>query len=96
VERSRTSDFQVMSWKTAGNSTLKWVKQAVGVPEGVVEGGRTAEGDKLHVVRCKVKGNGEEYAWVPGSYDTRLQRAFVGHDLEQLACNDYFEFLTCA
>jgi len=94
-EHSRTSDFEVMNWKT-GNSTLKWVKQAVGVPGGVVEGGRTAEGDKLYVVRCKVKGEEEEHAWVPGRYDTRTEGAFVGHDLEQLACNEYFEFLTCA
>jgi len=61
----------------------------------VVEGGQAAEGEKLYVVRCKVKGREEEYAWIPGSYDFRTQRAFVGHGLEQLACNDYFEFLTC-
>jgi len=45
-----------MSWKIPENSTLKWAKQSNGVPAGVVEGGRTAEGDKLYVVPCKVKG----------------------------------------
>jgi len=36
----------IVSWETPESSKLKWVEEGHGVAEGVVEGGRTAEGDK--------------------------------------------------
>jgi len=94
-EYSQISSFQLLRWKSTGNLTLTWVKQVVGIPKGVVEGGRHVLGDKLHMARCRVKGDGDEYAWIPGRYDTRLGAAFTGFNAEELGCNDTYEFLTC-
>jgi len=62
----------------------------------VVEGERTAEGDKLYLVRYKVKGKNEDYFWIAGRYDSRTRGAFTSYNLEELACNSSFQFLTCA